>query len=96
MKHGLSLEIVNALTEGRRLSSMSESEETVYDFCDELRRNHSVTDPTYARALSKFGEQGIIEIVSAYGCYSYLSMIMNMARTPLPKSAGPLRSPCAH
>jgi 4-carboxymuconolactone decarboxylase len=87
IKHGLSLEIVNALAEGRRPSGMSESEESAYDFCDELRRLHSVSDPTYARALSKFGEQGIIEIVSAYGCYSYLSMVMNMARTPLPKSA---------
>jgi 4-carboxymuconolactone decarboxylase len=87
IKHGLSLEIVNALREGRRPSSMSENEETVYDFLDELRRIHSVSDPTYARALSKFGEQGIVEIVSAYGCYSYLSMVMNMARTPLPKSA---------
>jgi 4-carboxymuconolactone decarboxylase len=87
IKHGLSLEIVNALAEGRRPSEMSESEEVTYDLCDELRRNHSVSDSTYARALSKFSEQGIIEIVSAYGCYSYLSMVMNMARTPLPKSA---------
>ena len=87
IKHGLSLEIVNALAEGRRPSGMSVNEEAAYDFCDELRRNHSVSDSTYARALAKFGEQGIVEIVSAYGCYSYLSMVMNVARTPLPKSA---------
>ena len=87
IRHGLSLETVNSLAEGRRPSTMSDSEEAVYDFCDELRRNHSVSNPTYARALSKFGEQGIIEMVSAYGCYSYLSMVMNIARTPLPKSA---------
>jgi 4-carboxymuconolactone decarboxylase len=87
IKHGLSLEIINALAEGRRPPTMSDSEEAAFDLCDELRRNHGVSDPTYARALSKFGEQGIIEIVSAYGCYSYLSMVMNMARTPLSKSA---------
>jgi len=87
IKHGLSLEIINALAEGRRPSTMSDSEEAAYDFCDELRRNRSVSDPTYARTLSKFGEQGIIEIVSVYGCYPYLSMVMNMARTPLSKNA---------
>jgi 4-carboxymuconolactone decarboxylase len=94
IKHGLSAEIVKAVAEGRRPAGMSDSQETLYDFCDELHRNHSVSDPTYARALAKFGEQGIIEIVSAYGCYSYLSMVMNVARTPLPKNAsGPPLTP---
>jgi len=87
IRHGLSLEIVNALAEGRRPTGMSDNEEAAYDFCDELHRNHSVSDSTYARALAKFNEQGIIEVVSIYGCYSYLSMVMNVARTPLPKSA---------
>src|ERR1700682_2473511 len=87
IKNGLSLEIVKGVAEGRRPAGMSDNEETVYDFCDELHRNHSVSDPTYARALAKFGEQGIIDMVSADAYYSFLSMVMNLARTPLPKSA---------
>ena len=79
--------ILKALADGRRPEGMSSDEETVYDFCDELYRNHGVSDPTYARALARFGEQGIIDMVSVYGVYSYLSMVMNVARTPVPKNA---------
>lgn len=87
LKRGLNPEIVKAVAEGRRPTEMSDSEETVYDFCVELHRNHSVSDATYAGALAKFGEQGIIDMVSADGYYSFLSMVMNVARTPLAKGA---------
>jgi 4-carboxymuconolactone decarboxylase len=75
------------VAEGRRPAGMSDDEEIVYEFCDELHRNHSVSDTTYAKALSKFGEQGIIDIVSVDGCYTFLSMVMNVARTPRPQRA---------
>ena len=61
---------------------MSEDEAAVYYLCDELHRNQSVSDATYARALSRFGEQGIIDIVGVNGGYSLLAMVMNTARTP--------------
>ncbi|MGH9356743.1 MAG: hypothetical protein ACRD10_11495 [Terriglobia bacterium] len=66
---------------------MSDAEKTVYEFCDELHRNHSVSDKTYATALANFGEHGIIDMVSLDGYYSFLSMVMNVARTPLPNGA---------
>ena len=87
LERGVSPEIVKALSEGRRPEKMSSDEEAVYDFCDELYRNHGVSDPTYARVAAKFGEEGIIDMVSVYGVYSYVSMVMNVARTPAPKSA---------
>jgi 4-carboxymuconolactone decarboxylase len=87
IKLGISPDIVNALQEGRRPSGMSDDEAIVYDFCDELYRNHSVSDATYARALARFGEQGIIDLVSVNGFYAFLSMVMNVARTPLPQGA---------
>jgi hypothetical protein len=37
---------------------MADDEAMMYDFCDELLRNHSVSDATYARALATIGEQG--------------------------------------
>ena len=40
----------------------------------------------YARALAKFGETGVVEIASLEGYYTYLSMIMNTARSPMPSS----------
>ena len=37
---------------------------------------------TYARALALFGERGIIDLTGINGYYSFLAMMMNVARTP--------------
>ncbi len=94
LKTGVRPELIAALAEGRRPERMSENEEAIYNFCDELQRNHSVSDPTYAKVAGKFGEQGVIDLVSVYGVYSYVGTVMNVARTPRPKTApAPLLAP---
>jgi hypothetical protein len=50
------------------------------NFCHALLHNQSVTDPTYAHALAEFGEPGVVEAASLVGYYSFLAMVMNMAR----------------
>jgi 4-carboxymuconolactone decarboxylase len=87
VKAGLSPEIVKAVADGARPAGMSEEETIVYDFCTELHHNKSVSDATYGRALAKFKEQGIIDLVGINGYYTFLSMVMNVARTPPPKDA---------
>ncbi len=90
---GLSAAIIAAVADGRRPEYMSEDEEIVYDFCAELQHNKSVSDPTYARALAKFGEAGVVEAASIEGYYVYLSMVMNTARSPVPAGAKPALTP---
>jgi 4-carboxymuconolactone decarboxylase len=85
VKAGLKPEMAQAVAEGRRPQSMTEEEEIVYEFCTELHRNQSVSDSTYARAVSKFGEQAVIDLTGVNGYYTFLAMVLNMARTPLPK-----------
>jgi 4-carboxymuconolactone decarboxylase len=65
----------------------------VYDFCIELHRNHSVSDATYARVLSKFGERGIVDMIGLSGHYTTISMVLNTARTSLPAGATPALVP---
>jgi 4-carboxymuconolactone decarboxylase len=72
---------------------MADDEEALYDFCTELHRNHSVSDATYGRALSKFGERGIIDMIGLSGHYTTISMVLNTARTPLPAGATPALAP---
>jgi 4-carboxymuconolactone decarboxylase len=85
--------IVDAIAEGRRPEHMAEDEEVLYDFCAELLHNKSVSDPTYARALAKFGEAGVVEAASLEGYYTFLSAVMNTARTSLPAGAKPALAP---
>ena len=86
---GLSALTIAAVADGRRPERMSEDEEILWDFCNELLHNKSVSDPTYARALAKFGEAGVVEAASLEGYYTYLSMVMNAARSPLPANTTP-------
>ena len=90
---GLSSAVIAAVADGRRPEKMAQDEEAVYDFCIELLHNQSVSDPTYARMLEKFGEAGIVEAASLEGYYTYLSMIMNTARSPLAAGAKPQLTP---
>jgi 4-carboxymuconolactone decarboxylase len=90
---GLSPAILTALADGRRPEQMADDEGLLYDFCTELLHNQSVSDPTYASMLAKFGEAGIVEAASLEGYYTYLSMIMNTARSPLAPGAKPALAP---
>jgi 4-carboxymuconolactone decarboxylase len=87
LKAGLKPEIAQAVADGRRPQGMSADEELVYDFCIELHRNQSVCDQTYQRALARFGEQGVIDLIGVNGYYVFLAMVLNTARTALPKNA---------
>ena len=87
LKAGVSPETVKALAEGRRPAGLSDEETAIYDFCVELHHNKSVSDPTYAKVLAKFGDQGIIDLVGINGYYTLLSMVMNVSRTPPQKGA---------
>jgi 4-carboxymuconolactone decarboxylase len=89
LKAGLSPAIANAVADGRHPEAMSEDEEIVYEFCTELLQNHSVSDRAYGRAIAKFAEQGAIELVGLVGYYTFQSMVLNTARTPLPADAKP-------
>jgi len=93
VKGGLKPEIARAVAEGRRPDGMAEDETAVYALITELLHNKSVSDDTYARALARFGEQGVIDAVAISGYYATVAMILNTARTPLPEGmAPPLKS----
>jgi 4-carboxymuconolactone decarboxylase len=93
MDEGLSPGIARAIAEGRRPEGMVEEEEILYELCMELQRNRSVSDATYERAVDRFGEQGVVEVVSLMGYYTMVSMILNTSRAPLPAGAVPALVP---
>ncbi len=79
IKDGLSRETIRAIEEGRYPTGAPEDEQIIYDFCTELLANQRVSDATYARALAKFGEEGVVQAAVTVGLYSYLSLAVNMA-----------------
>ena len=89
IKAGLKADTIQAISEGRRPRGMPEDEEIMYDFTMELQRSRSVSDATYARALARFGEDGIVEAANIQGFYALIAMNMNVARTPLAAGTPP-------
>jgi 4-carboxymuconolactone decarboxylase len=89
LQRGIKPEVVQALAEGRRPETMSEDEALCYDFLAELHRNKQVSDATYARAVKRFGEKGVIDLTAISGYYTFLAMQLNMMRAA-PEPGGPL------
>lgn len=82
LKAGVSEATIDALREGRRPASMSEEETLIYDFSRELLEHHGVSDGTYRDAAGRFGEQGVIDLVSILGYFALISMVLNVAHIP--------------
>jgi 4-carboxymuconolactone decarboxylase len=93
LQGGLSPDIVAAVADGRRPLRMADDEAIVYTLCEELQRNQSVSDETYARALATLGDRGVIDTLGLTGYYTMLAMVMNTARTPLPDGVKPALTP---
>lgn len=86
MKEGLKPEVAEAIADGRRPTGMSEEEEAAYDMSIEIHRLKRVSDATYRRAVEKFGEQGVIDLLGVNGYYTFLAIVMNATRTALPEN----------
>ena len=84
LKAGLDPSVVTALGEGRKPDNMKDDEAIVWEFSTQLRRDHNVDDAIYARAVDKFGEQGVVDLVAVNGYYDVVSMTLNVAHVGPP------------
>ena len=89
LEAGLDPSIVDAIAAGRRPSDMQPDEAVLYDFCDDLLNEHRVSDDTFAAAIDRFGEQGVVDLTGTLGYYSFVSLMLNVDEHPLPDGATP-------
>jgi 4-carboxymuconolactone decarboxylase len=82
LKTGLSKRIAEDIAAGRRPSTMSPDEQTVYDFASELLRNKKVSNTTFQRARLRLGTKGIVDMTGIVGYYTFLAMQLNVAQYP--------------
>ena len=87
LKAGLDPSVIAAIGTGRKPEKMKDDEAVVWEFTTQLRRDHSVDDATYAKALEKFGEQGIVDLIAVNGYYDVVSMTLNVAHVKAPAEA---------
>jgi 4-carboxymuconolactone decarboxylase len=87
LKAGLDPSVVDAIGAGKKPDTMKEDEAIVWEFTTQLRRDHGVDDAIYAKALEKFGEQGIVDLIAVNGYYDVVSMTLNVAHVGAPADA---------
>ena len=92
---GLSPAICDAVAAFRRPADMSADEAAVYDFASALVGTGEVSDAQYEAVRSRWGERGVMDLTGAIGYYSLVSMVLNVARVPLPPGEAPPLKPRA-
>ncbi len=85
LEGGLDPKIAEDIAQGRRPASMDADETLVYEFSTELQASQGVSDAMYARAVARFGERGVVDLITVNGFYVLVSMCLNVDRTPLPE-----------
>jgi 4-carboxymuconolactone decarboxylase len=82
-REGLAQDLIDAIGRGERPASMGDDEALVHDACVELLGAHGrLSDATWARAVARLGQQGVVDLVATCGYYGLLALVMNAARTP--------------
>ena len=89
LEAGLDPSIVDSIAAGRRPLGMQPDEAVLYDFCDDLLNERRVSDDTFAAAIDRFGEQGVVDLTGTLGYYSFVSLMLNVDEHPLPDGATP-------
>jgi 4-carboxymuconolactone decarboxylase len=80
LKAGIRQEVADAIAEGRRPAAMSPDEEIVYAYASELLQHKQISDATFARAKSRFGTKGVVDMTGIVGYYTFLAMQLNAAQ----------------
>jgi 4-carboxymuconolactone decarboxylase len=89
LEGGLDPAIAEDIAQGRRPANMDADETIIYEFSHELHQTQHVSDATYQAALQRFGERGVVDLISVNGFYTLVSMCLNVDRTPLPDDLPP-------
>ncbi len=88
---GLSDEFLAQLRDGKRPAALKADEAIVYDFTTELLRTHGVTDATYQKAVTQFGEKNVVDLTSLIATYSTYAALINVNKLPLPAGEPAMR-----
>lgn len=69
-----------------RTPSFADPDETlVYEVAKELAETRQLGDSTYARALERFGEAGMVELAALVGFYHTVSVVLNTFQVEAPE-----------
>jgi 4-carboxymuconolactone decarboxylase len=84
LKFGIAPEVVQAIRERRAPDFSRDDERLVYDITIELNTTRTLSEASFQRGMAMFGEQVMVEVVSAIGFYSMVAMTLNAFAVAVP------------
>ena len=88
-KAGIEAPVIEALLAEGVPDGLSDDDALVVRVAIELNRLRSVSDATYADALTRFGPRKLVELTSLVGYYTMVAMTLNAHEIPLPEGIAP-------
>jgi 4-carboxymuconolactone decarboxylase len=86
---GVAPEVIAAIHEQREPSFEDPGEAVAWRFGRELLETRRVSAATYRAACDRFGEHGVMELITLLGYYTLVSMTLNAFEVPLPEGQEP-------
>ena len=83
-KFGITPDIVHPIRDRRTPDFTHDDERLVYDITLELNTTGTLSETSYQRGMAMFGEQAMVELVSAIGFYAMVAMTLNAFTVPVP------------
>jgi 4-carboxymuconolactone decarboxylase len=91
LKQGIKQDVIDAIADGRRPADMNGDQEICYELTSEINHFKQVSDATYAKAVQRFGEKGVIDLVGINGYCTLLAMTMNTTQLRAPAGGKALK-----
>jgi len=91
---GVSQETIDEIFKQRRPERAPDDEKLVYDVSHALHATRDLPMDLYQRAVARFGERGLVELLATLGFYTFVSMTLNTfdVQAPVPEQPFPRRS----
>ena len=84
VRAGVPEDAMQAIGASRQPGHLEPGDAAIHAFVSELLRTHFVGDEAYAAVHERFGERGVVDLVSTVGYFVTVSLVMNVAGTPAP------------
>ena len=83
IRAGVDEAALDAIHQGERPRFDDDDHEICYQLAAQLLSSHRITDETYERAVDRFGEEVVIELVCIVGYYCLVSLTLNAFNIPV-------------
>jgi len=84
---GVRGDIIDGIREKRALNGLDADQQAAVDFTQELLRKRKVSEGTFERATTSFGQRGTLTLTNLIACYAMLAYNMNAYELQAPAHA---------